>query len=220
MNVRVIDLIVIEDDGPTREALCNAVAGDERLRLVGQAGDHAEASTLVENAACTVALVDLDLAGIPSFDLIERLAQCGRTRILVISALGDEASVIAAIEAGADGYLLKEGAIADLHTPIRQLLDGQAPISPGVARHLLRRIRPDSAPTDSGSGMHLTPREQQVLQLFALGASYKEVANRCDISLHTVRDHVKALYRKLQVHSRGVAVRRAAESGLIKMPAP
>lgn len=214
----MIDLIVIEDDEPTRQALCDAVASHRPLRLVGQAGTHADASALIERVTCDLALVDLDLEGIASFGIIERLAQTSRTRILVISALGDEASVIAAIEAGADGYLLKDGALTDLYTPIRQLIDGHAPISPGVARHLLRRIRPgpDAAPVPGG--LHLTPREQQVLKLFAQGASYKEVANQCGISLHTVRDHVKALYRKLHVHSRGVAVRRAVQNGLIRMP--
>lgn len=223
----MVRVIVVEDDPATRALLCDAVTRECDLELVGNAGDHESARNLLASVACDVVLMDLDLHGVPSTDLVGMAARNGDTQVLVISALGDEASVIAAIEAGAEGYILKDGAFVDINTPIRQLREGQAPISPGVARHLLRRIRPvdtiahsHSVGTMPAPEFSLTAREQQVLTLFAHGASYKEVANRLDISLHTVRDHVKALYRKLRAHSRGMAVRRALAHGLVRMPDP
>lgn len=215
MSIRVI---VVEDDAPTAAALCQSLRRSPDLLLVGVAHSHPQASVLLQQS-CDLALIDLDLHGVSSLDLIARLSEQQRCKIMVISALGDETSVMAAIEAGAEGYLLKDGAFADLETPILQLMQGQAPISPGVARHLLRRCKPQAtkAPVTSDD-LQLTPREQEVLRHFALGASYKEVAQQLQISLHTVRDHVKALYRKLQAHSRGVAVRRAVQCGILHMP--
>ena len=214
MTARVV---VIEDDGPTREAFCDAVRRDPSLTLTGHAADHDEALPRVVAGDYDVLLVDINLGPRKSFDLIELSRANHPARIVVISVLGDEDSVISAIEAGADGYILKDGAFSDLGKPIAQVLAGEAPISPGVARHLLRRFR--SVPTDceTGDGVVLSRRERQLLTEFARGASYKEVARKFDISLHTVGDYVKTLYRKLHVNSRGAAVSKALRTGMIEL---
>lgn len=214
MTARVV---VIEDDAPTRAAFCAAIRRDPALELAGEASTHAEATPLVVEGAYDVLLVDLNLGHRKSFDLIELSRANHPARIMVISILGDEDSVISAIEAGADGYILKDGAFAALGDPIARVLAGEAPISPGVARHLLRRFRPRVAAGSDGDEVSLSRREQQVLTEFARGASYKEVARKFDISLHTVGDYVKTLYRKLQVNSRGAAVNKAIRSGMIEL---
>jgi DNA-binding NarL/FixJ family response regulator len=128
----------------------------------------------------------------------------------------DVRSVVRAIEEGADGYLLKEADTPQIAAAIRTVLDGGAPISPAVASHILARVRaeqprrPDHTPT-------LTARETEVLESLASGRSFKEVALQHAISLHTVGDHVKSIYRKLAVNSRGEAVYKAAQSGLIRL---
>lgn len=212
-------VVVIEDDERTRTALCQSVDRDPALTLSGLAADHDEALPLLVAGDYDVLLVDLNLGTRKSFDLIELSRANHGAKIIVISVLGDEDSVISAIAAGADGYILKDDAFAELGTPIAQVLAGQAPISAGVARHLLRRYRADAAPdgdTDAGA-VGLSRRERQVLTEFARGASYKSVARKFDISIHTVGDYVKALYRKLQVNSRGAAVSKALKSGLIEL---
>ncbi|VVT04542.1 Two component transcriptional regulator, LuxR family [Erythrobacter sp. EC-HK427] len=210
-------IVVIEDDAPTRAAFCAAITRDPQLALAGAAGDHDEALPLIVAGEYDVLLVDINLGTRKSFDLIELSRANHEARIMVISVLGDEDSVISAIEAGADGYILKDGAFADLGQPIAQVLAGEAPISPGVARHLLRRFQPSTMAGSDAESVALSRRERQVLTEFARGASYKEVARKFDISLHTVGDYVKTLYRKLQVNSRGAAVNKALKAGMIEL---
>lgn len=210
-------VVVIEDDAPTRDAFCDAVSRDPALELAGTAADHDEALPLIVAGDYDVLLVDINLGTRKSFDLIELSHANHPARIMVISILGDEDSVISAIEAGADGYILKDGAFAGLGQPIAQVLAGEAPISPGVARHLLRRFQPTILCSEDEDAVALSRRERQVLTEFARGASYKEVARKFDISLHTVGDYVKTLYRKLQVNSRGAAVSKALKTGMIEL---
>lgn len=210
-------VVVIEDDGPTRFAFCDAVARVPSLALAGAAADHDEALPLIVAGNYDVLLIDINLGTCKSFDLIELSRANHPAKIMVISVLGDEDSVIRAIESGADGYILKDGAFAELGQPIAQVLAGEAPISPGVARHLLRRFQPTTMCSADEEAVALSRRERQVLTEFARGASYKEVARKFDISLHTVGDYVKTLYRKLQVNSRGAAVSKALKTGMIEL---
>lgn len=210
-------IVVIEDDAHTRAAFCDAVARDPSLALAGAAADHDEALPLIVAGGYDVLLVDINLGSRKSFDLMELSRANHAAKIMVISVLGDEDSVISAIEAGADGYILKDGAFAMLGQPIAQVLAGEAPISPGVARHLLRRFQPATVSGMDRDGVSLSRRERQVLTEFARGASYKEVARKFDISLNTVGDYVKTLYRKLQVNSRGAAVSKALKTGMIDL---
>lgn len=210
-------IAIIEDDDPTREAFCRAVERSPTLDLAGQASEHDSALPLIVAGGYDVLLVDINLGPRKSFDLIELSRANHDARIMVISILGDEDSVISAIEAGADGYILKDGAFAELEEPIAQVLAGEAPISPGVARHLLRRFQPTATCNQDADAVALSRRERQVLTEFARGASYKEVARKFDLSLHTVGDYVKTLYRKLQVNSRGAAVSKAIKTGMIEL---
>ena len=209
-----------------RTAFSRAVAGNDALQLVDAVGTHADAVRAIAAGAFDVVLLDLDLGGQSAQDLIPVVAESAR--VIVVSVLGDETSVLRAIEHGATGYLLKDEAFDDLATAIAQVMAGESPLSPGVARHLLRRLRKRDdtaavarstvdAMTDEADDPALTPREHQVLTAFARGASYKEVAAECDISVHTVRDYVKTLYRKLQVHSRGEAVTKALRHGIVQL---
>lgn len=135
---------------------------------------------------------------------------------LLGSVFGDVRNVVQAIEAGADGYLLKGGDLHETERAIRDVVAGGAPISPAVASHILARVRvaPSATPTTS---VALTDKETEVLTELARGYSYKEVAIRKGISHHTVADHVKAIYRKLSVNSRSEAVYEAMQSGLIDL---
>lgn len=214
MSARVL---IVEDDGPTRAAFCAAVARDAALKLVGEAASHDVARACVEAGEYDVLLIDLNLGTQQSFDLIDLSRSRHPAKIMVISVLGDEESVISAIEAGADGYVLKDGAFSDLGHQLAQVLAGEAPISPGVARHLLRRFQPATPAGGSEEAVSLSRREKQVLTEFARGSSYKEVATKFNLSLHTVGDYVKTLYRKLQVNSRAAAVNKAVKSGIIEI---
>jgi DNA-binding NarL/FixJ family response regulator len=134
----------------------------------------------------------------------------------VVTVFGDDQHVIDAIEAGATGYILKDSPPGELTRCIRELRAGGAPISPSIARRLLTRMRaPADKPAPAGAPP-LTEREAEILRLIAKGLSFAEVGTALDISAHTVVAHVKKIYRKLSVHSRGEAVFEATQMGLLK----
>lgn len=208
-------VLIVEDDPTLRAAMCRAVQADLGLALVGEADSWETAARQLRDASYDVVLLDLDLRGRSAIDLIPTATR--QARLLVITVLGDETSVLRAIESGASGYLLKDELLDDLTVSIHQVQQGEAPLSAAVARHLLRQVQRRATQPVVDAEWALTPREQQVLTAFARGASYKEVAAECDISLHTVRDYVKSLYRKLGVHSRGEAVNKALRERLVDL---
>lgn len=208
-------VLVIEDDPTLRAAMCRAVRADPALELAAEADSWDSAEHHIRLTPYDVALLDLDLRGRSALDLIPRATR--DARLLVITVLGDESSVLRAIESGASGYLLKDELLDDLTVSIHQVMQGEAPLSAAVARYLLRQVQRRLTEPTPEPERALTPREHQVLTAFARGASYKEVAVECDISLHTVRDYVKTLYRKLGVHSRGEAVSKALRERLVDL---
>ena len=136
--------------------------------------------------------------------------------ILVITVFGDEGSVVGAIEAGAQGYLLKSEAPADLRESVLQVLSGGAPISPGIASHLLRRFRHTESSGDP-VGPAFTPRERDVLTLMVKGLPYLEAAEILGVTRNTIAGHVKSIYAKLEVSSRGEAVYEALSQGIVSL---
>ncbi|MCB1635454.1 MAG: response regulator transcription factor, partial [Xanthomonadales bacterium] len=141
-------------------------------------------------------------------------------RVLVITSFGDRQTVVRAIAAGADGYLLKDSSSEAITEGIRVTLDGGAPISAAAAVYLLERLReappPTPAPLNPDEAA-LTAREIELLHCFAIGQSYKEAARTLGISPHTVGNHVKSIYRKLEVHSRAEAIYEAVQGGQLRL---
>jgi DNA-binding NarL/FixJ family response regulator len=136
---------------------------------------------------------------------------------MVITIFGDEQHVVTAIEAGAMGYLLKDGSAEYIGSSVLEMMAGGSPISPPIARYLLRRFRPPDAGEDDTAPPKLSEREHEVLTLIVKGFSYAEIARLIGVSAHTVTTHVRNIYRKLEVHSRGEAVYEALQLGLVKI---
>ena len=140
---------------------------------------------------------------------------------MVITVFGDEQHVIASIEAGATGYVLKDSLPEEFLALIAQLRAGGSPISPTIARQLLRRMQPapvatptrPAPPADPDAA--LSARESEVLGLIAKGFNFAEIARLLSVSPHTITAHVKKIYQKLAVHSRGEAVYEASRMGLL-----
>ena len=215
-------VVLVEDDPATLHALSQAVSAIEGFVLL-RATARFDQGMQALHLPYQLLLVDLGLGEDSGIDLIKasRLRR-PEARVLVISTLGDERTVICAVEAGADGYVLKDSRAPALASALRAVMAGEAPISPSVARHLLRRFRHGGAErkaSDQGQEV-LSPREAQVLEALAQGLSYKEVARRLDLSIHTIGDYVKGLYRKLHVRSRGEAVSLALRERLIAVDQP
>ena len=172
-----------------------------------------------------VLLVDLGLPDISGIEVIRHASQTlPKCECMVVTVFGDEEHVLASIEAGAAGYLLKDASEESFLSGIRELINGGSPISPIIARRLLKRFHADAPQTnvpmpatdDENSNVTLSEREREILLLASKGFNYPEMGKLMGISPHTVTSHVKKIYRKLAVHSRGEAVFEANRMGLIR----
>jgi len=212
-----------EDDAPLASDAVDLPDPTEALEsadavsgyVVSTAATLREGLEALDRSEPDVLLVDLGLPDGNGLDLIrEARLRSKAILILVITVFGDESSVVGAIEAGAQGYLLKAEAPADLRESVRQILAGGAPISPGIASHLLRRFQ-NAAPSESRVGLHFTRRELDVLELMVKGLPYGEAAKVLGVSRNTVAGYVKSIYSKLEVNSRGEAVYEALSQGIV-----
>ncbi|MEO5688595.1 MAG: response regulator transcription factor [Burkholderiaceae bacterium] len=216
-------ILVVDDDDAFRESVCAAIARDADMVLAAQVGNAEGAREAIALGGFDVALVDLGLPDGNGIDLIREIA---RTRpdvdVMVVTVFGDEAHVLASIEAGATGYLLKRSLNDTLGATVRELRAGGSPISPVIARQLLHRFKKDSPqpaqPSQPATVIDdggLSEREREVLLFIAKGFTVGEIANMLHLSAHTVATHVKHIYRKLAVHSRTEAVFEAGRMGLL-----
>lgn len=215
-------VVIIEDDPLIAAHVGHGVAAHDGLSLLGTAGSLAEARALLGRGA-DLYILDLGLPDGNGIDLIAEIrAQHGpEPKILVLSVLGDQATVLAAVLAGADGYLLKDLDSLDIGQQAAAALSGGAPLSPSIASYVLRYLRGQQEQAQEPTGQEdedpdLTPREYELLQLLARGQSNRQAAEALSLSPHTVGDHVKSIYRKLGVSSRGEAMVRAFRSGLLR----
>ena len=170
-----------------------------------------------------VLLVDLGLPDISGIEVIRHASQTlPKCECMVVTVFGDEEHVLASIEAGASGYLLKDASEESFLSGIRELMNGGSPISPIIARRLLKRFQAEPLParvaigTPDEESVSLSDREREILLLASKGFNYPEMGKLMSISPHTVTSHVKKIYRKLAVHSRGEAVFEANRMGLIR----
>lgn len=208
-------VLLVEDDPVLRAKLATVIEASDSLTLTRAVGTVNEAMTLLQLEAPDVLLTDLGLPDGSGADLIRAVSDPkSTTEAMVITVFGDERHVIEALEAGASGYLLKDASEEDIVESILQLLAGGSPISPAIARYLLKRFKPvRSEKPDLPE--QLTTREQDILRLIAKGYSAKEIAELESISYNTVTTHVKHIYRKLAVNSRAEAVFEAITLNLV-----
>jgi DNA-binding NarL/FixJ family response regulator len=208
-------VLIVEDDAPTRARLEEAIRGHPRLELAGSAGSLAEARAALRSLQPEVLLTDLGLPDGDGSELIREAGAEGRQVLaMVITVFGDERHVVRALQAGALGYLLKDGDADQIGRSILEMLAGGSPISPPIARYVLRRLRRPGASEDAPK---LSERELEVLSYVVKGFGHPEIAQLMGVSPHTVATHVRSIYRKLAVHSRGEAVYEALQMGIVRL---
>ncbi len=218
---KIATVLIVEDDSSTRERFSRVITGHPQLELLGDAGDYATACALLHKLSPDILLTDLDLPDGDGVDLIHQIKTNDmNTEAMVISVFGDERHVIRAIEAGAGGYLLKDGGADQIANAIFQLMNGGAPISPAIAQHLLKRFRSNDEPiveeSDDQATEKITKREQEILNFVSHGYNAQEIADQNEISRHTVNTHIRNIYRKLAVKTRAEAVMKGVQQGIIK----
>ena len=204
-------IAIIEDDPTVRQYFVRVLMEAGAYEIVGVAHDLASGRALIALAP-DLFLMDIGLPDGSGYDLVPEIKAQTSAKALMVSAFGDRDTVVRALSAGADGYLLKDSTPDQVRDGVAITLDGGAPVSPAAAVYLIDLLRqtPPDAPHAAPSGDNgLTAREHDLLRAFAAGRSYKEAARDLGISPHTVGNHVKSIYRKLEVRSRSEALRAA-----------
>lgn len=212
-------IYLIEDDPAILHFVQQALQARPQWELTGLSTSRQHAQQHALRSGANVFLVDLGLPDGRGEELLHWLAdERPDAELLVFTVFGDESRLVAALQAGATGYVLKGCTTDELIQAIEQIRGGGAPISPLLARMLLRQFRVVQEAPAVVQVLHevlLSERETEVLKLVAQGYVNKEIAARLAISPATVGSHIKNLYRKLAVHSRVQVVRAAQERGLL-----
>lgn len=215
-------IAIIEDNRDYLQSMVATIEHSDDMCVIWQATQLKEAHTYLSEQTADVIILDLGLPDGSGLDLIPTiLAHQPQCAIMVNSAFADESRVFSALQAGALGYLLKDGSPVDLLGEIRLLLAGGSPINPMVARKLLKNTLQANAATDTQSAGHrellqLSPRETLVLKWICRGYTTTETADIMNVSINTIRTYVRRIYQKLHVSSRSAAIAIARRSGLLE----
>ncbi len=212
----MIRIAIVEDDPVTLGRLTQCLADSDDMAVIATATNVAHGLAMTAAGGYDVLLCDLGLPDGSGIDVIRAssIANPGAD-IIVITIFAEQSKVLNSIKAGARGYLLKDENLESCAVRIREVRGGGSPISPIIARQLLRQLAP--APAWDEPDIALTPRETEVLNLLAKGFSYSEIAGILNLSAQTIGTHVKNLYRKLEVRSRAEAVFEANSRGIISL---
>ncbi len=208
------NVLIVEDHPDALDVMRSIVREIFPAAQLHEATDCQSGLAAADNGVFNLALVDLHLPDGNGLEVIARLnARHADTRIVVSSIYADDGHLFPALQAGAQGYLLKDDPRNSLVRQLAGILEGTPPLSPAIARKLIRHF--SSVPATSTRNEHnLTPREQEALTLLAQGISIKHLAQSMSISPHTAGDYVKSIYRKLNITSRAQAALKASELGL------
>lgn len=200
-----IRIAVIEDDNALRKQVGAWLNLDKQFDCIGDYSSTELALADLDECNPDIWLVDINLPGQNGIEFVRCLLErFGEPKALMLTAYDDSELIFEALKAGASGYLLKRHAATQLHDAIIHLHQGGAPMSPEIACQVVAFFREKGQrQRDIDS---ISPREREILDLLSKGLAYKEIAYRLDISLDTVRTHLKRLYGKLHVHSRTEAV--------------
>ncbi|MCA8893359.1 MAG: response regulator transcription factor [Hyphomonas sp.] len=206
-------ILVVEDIAETRLWLRNAAEAAFRDCEIRETTNVREAVYAVKGHNFDIAIVDLGLPDGSGIDIISALsASRPETTIVVATVMGDDASVIAALSQGAQGYLLKDSPIDVFVRQLNLIEQGLPALSPSIARRIVEHFRKTAVIHDEGSD--LTPRERDVLGLIGRGLRNADTANALGLSESTVASHIKSIYAKLGISSRAEAALQAARMGL------
>ena len=200
-----IKVAIVEDDEGIRSSLASLIRRAPNLKLVGDFPNAEAAVKEIPARAPDVVLMDINLPGMNGVECVRQLkAAVPTTQFLMLTVYEDSDSLFNSFKAGASGYLLKRTASARLIEAIHDVHAGGSPMTPQLARRVVQFL---SRPAQENQDIpRLTPGEKEFLDQLAKGYAYKEIADRMNISIDTVRSYVRTVYEKLHVHSRTEAV--------------
>jgi DNA-binding NarL/FixJ family response regulator len=211
--------MIVDDHPMWREAVARDLT-EAGFDVVAAIGEGAQALRAAGAVRPDVVVLDLQLPDMPGVEVTHGiLATCPQSRVLMLSASGEQQDVLDAVKAGAAGYIVKSASRAEFLDAVRRTAAGDAVFSPGLAGLVLgefRRLAASPAPDTP----RLTEREAEILGMVGTGLSYKQIAQRLVLSHRTVQNHVQNTLAKLQLHNRGELIRYAIEHGLDYRPGP
>jgi DNA-binding NarL/FixJ family response regulator len=209
-----IGVLLYEDNDDLRESLCNMINFSKDLVLLGSSPNVNRVEEQVKNMDPDVILMDIDMPGRNGIEAVKAIRRFNhKAQIMMLTVFDDNKHIYDAICAGASGYLLKKNISDKLLPSIYEILQGEAPMSPGIARMIIQNLQ--QLPNTEENKYHLTPREKEILLSLSQGNSFKMIAAQLFISIDTIRTHSKNIYEKLQVHTQIEAVSKAINEKLL-----
>ena len=215
-----VRVLVVDDQELFRRGLIMLLGSDSDIEVVGEASDGITATELAVRTAPDVILLDVRMPRRTGVEACRGIKEAvPSAKIIMLTVSDEEADLYEAVKSGASGYLLKDSSIEEVAQAIRVVNEGQSLISPSMAVKLIDEFKQMSKPErEQGPALKLTERELEVLRLVAKGLNNREVAKELFISENTVKNHVRNILEKLQLHSRMEAVMYAMREKLLDLP--
>ncbi|MGI8646595.1 MAG: response regulator [Nocardioides sp.] len=215
-----IRVLVVDDQELFRRGITMLLTAEPGIEVVGEAGDGLEGAALAESTAPDVVLLDVRMPRRSGIEACVDIKQAvPSAKILMLTVSDEEADLYEAVKSGASGYLLKDSSIDEVAQAVRVVADGQSLISPSMAVKLIDEFKALARPErEQVPGLRLTDRELQVLKLVAKGMNNREISKQLYISENTVKNHVRNILEKLQLHSRMEVVMYAVREKLFELP--
>lgn len=208
-------IAIFDDNDKRRDGLQLLIGLTEGFACCGAFADCSNVIPDIEKSKPDVVLMDIDMPNVNGIEGVKLIREkYPDLRILMQTVFEDDDKIFASICAGADGYILKKAPPHELIKAINEVLEGGAPMTPSIARQVLRFVNNQSLKKPH-IDFKLTAREHEILSLLVQGLSYKMISQRCFISLPTVNTHIQNIYEKLQVHSVVEAVTKAMENKIV-----
>ena len=212
MNIKVT---IFEDNNSLRQSLYQLVNGSEGFKCGGAFEDCLDLFKNIEDTKPDVVLMDIEMPGINGIEAVGMLREkYPDLKILMQTIFEDNEKIFNSILAGASGYILKNTSPSRFLEFIKETHEGGAPMSPSVATKVLKMMA-EHSPSAKKETFNLSDREKEILSCLVKGMSYKLIADACFISIDTVRGHIRNIYEKLHVHSKGEAVAKAIKSRIV-----
>jgi DNA-binding NarL/FixJ family response regulator len=200
-----IRVSIVDDEVDLRENIAGYIDADKAFRCVSLHGSAEEALAQLPKEKPDVILMDINLGGMSGIDCVRQLKPLMReTQVVMLTVFEDTEKIFSALAAGASGYLLKRLAPDKLLEAIREVQGGGSPMSAPIARKVVQSLQAQRPGVDETA--ELSPREREVLDGLAEGQAYKQIADKLNVSIHTVRNYIRRIYEKLHVRSSAEAV--------------
>jgi len=212
MDIRVV---IFEDNKSLRQGLYQLINGSEGFECVGAFDDCMNLLKNILDTRPQVVLMDIEMPGINGIEAVHILRQkFPELKILMQTIFEDSDKIFKSIQSGASGYILKSTSPSRILEFIKETFEGGAPMSPTVATKVLKMVA-EGTSSEKVNNFNLSEREKEILACLVNGMSYKLIADACFISIDTVRGHIRSIYEKLHVHSKGEAIATAIKGKIV-----